>query len=162
LSEAREPISVQTSSPAETLEFGRRLGQSLSGALCVGLIGTLGAGKTHLVKGIALGNGMPDARKITSPTFTLIHEYTGRLTLYHIDVYRLRGPAELIALGLEELVGPDSVVLIEWADRAREAIPAPRVMIEIESIGPEVRRFTLTGEGPGVWEYLRGVAAPAD
>lgn len=147
--------TFQVSSLEETLQFGERLGRSLSGGLCIALIGPLGAGKTHLVKGIAAGNGLVDPRMTTSPTFTLIQEYPGRLTLYHIDVYRLRGPAELLALGVEELVRPDSVVIIEWADRVRDVLTPPCLTIEIEPTGGTSRSFQLAAEGDAAVECLR-------
>lgn len=150
---------VQVDSLADTLEFGERLGRGLRGGLSIALIGPLGAGKTHLVKGIATGNGLSDPRKTTSPTFTLIQEYPGRVTLYHIDVYRLRGPAELIALGVEELVRPDSVVVIEWADRVREVIPQPRLIIEIEPTGDTSRSFRIAAEGEEAVTTLREMGA---
>jgi len=126
--------------------LGVELGRSLVAGLTIGLIGSLGAGKTHFVKGIAEGNGEKDPRKVTSPTFTLIQEYTGRFVVYHIDAYRLRGPAELFALGFEELVRPETIVVVEWADRVRSAIPADRLWIEIEVLGPVERSFTFTAE----------------
>lgn len=147
--------TVRAESLEETLRLGELLGRSLRGGLCIALIGPLGAGKTHLVKGVAGGNGLVDPRRTTSPTFTLIQEYPGRFTLYHIDVYRLRGPAELIALGVEELVRADSVVLVEWADRVREVIPQPLLTVEIEPRGDNARRFRLTPEGDAAVECLR-------
>jgi tRNA threonylcarbamoyladenosine biosynthesis protein TsaE len=112
------------------------------------MVGPLGAGKTHLVKGIAAGNGTVDPRKITSPTFTLIHEYPGRLRLYHVDAYRLRGPSELIALGFDELVASDSVVAVEWADRVRAAMPTDTLWIEIIPIEETTRNLRLHASGP--------------
>ena len=141
-------------SPDDTLALGAALGRVFAGGLTVALVGPLGAGKTHLVKGVAIGNGATDPRKVTSPTFTLIHEYAGRLTLYHVDVYRLRGPAEVVALGMEELIRADSVVLVEWADRVRNLIPAPRLTIEIEPLAENSRRLTMAAEGEAAIECL--------
>jgi tRNA threonylcarbamoyladenosine biosynthesis protein TsaE len=115
----------------------------------------LGAGKTHLVKGLAAGNGATDPRKVTSPTFTLIHEYSGRLRLHHIDAYRLRGPSELIALGFDELIGPESVVAVEWADRVRSAMPADTLWIEISAFSETGRRFTFRAAGPTAGQCLK-------
>ena len=83
----------------ETLAVGELLGRLLTGGLVIGLVGPLGAGKTQLVKGMAIGNGLDDAREVTSPTFTLVHEYPGKLPLFHLDAYRLSKPEELVALG---------------------------------------------------------------
>jgi tRNA threonylcarbamoyladenosine biosynthesis protein TsaE len=138
----------ETTSVKTTHVLGAALGRNLIGGVAIGLVGPLGAGKTHLVKGIAAGNGAVDPRKITSPTFTLIHEYTGRLRLYHVDAYRLRGPSELIALGFDELVASDSVVAVEWADRVRAAMPTDTLWIEITSLDETSRRLAFHPGGP--------------
>jgi tRNA threonylcarbamoyladenosine biosynthesis protein TsaE len=84
---------------------------------------------------------------VTSPTFTLIHEYPGRLTLFHIDAYRLRGPAELLALGFDELSRADSVVVMEWADRVREAMPADALWITLTVAGDTQRNVSMSATG---------------
>ena len=93
------------------------------------LIGNLGAGKTTLAKGIVVGRGAASADEVSSPTFTLIHEYAP--DLYHIDLYRLDEPREVATLGLEELFDRDALVLIEWGERFPELMPAPRTEIRI-------------------------------
>ncbi len=138
----------ETSSPALTLDWGAALGRVMPGGLTVALVGPLGAGKTQLVKGIAAGNGVGDPREVTSPTFTLIHEYHGRVKLYHIDAYRLRGPPELTALGFEEMVDPQTVVVVEWADRVRGVLPTDALWIEIDAVGETARRITVQAGGP--------------
>lgn len=107
-----------THSPAETVAFGRQLVAHLSPPLIVLLRGDLGAGKTTLVKGIAEGFQAASAQDVTSPTFTLVHEYRGpRATLYHIDLYRIDTERELETLGLDDLLAPDSILLIEWGEK---------------------------------------------
>ena len=138
----------ETTSVETTHALGAALGRLLSGGVAIGIVGSLGAGKTHLVKGIAAGNGAADPRKITSPTFTLIHEYSGRLRLYHVDAYRLRGPSELMALGFDELLSPDSVVAVEWADRVRSAMPIDALWIEITPMDEMTRRLVFHAGGP--------------
>lgn len=138
----------------ETLAFGQAMGKSLIGGLTIGLTGPLGAGKTHLVKGIALGNGFTDDREVTSPTFTLMNEYLGKLLLYHLDAYRLNGAAELQALGFDELMRHDSVVIVEWADRVVSAMPDDRVSIEITPTGEQDRNITLTASGETASSWL--------
>lgn len=138
----------ETTSVETTHALGAALGRILRGGVAIGIVGPLGAGKTHLVKGIAAGNGKVDPRKITSPTFTLIHEYPGRLRLYHVDAYRLRGPSELIALGFDELLASDSVVAVEWADRVRAAMPIDTLWIEMTSLDETSRRLALKAAGP--------------
>ena len=150
---------MQTNSPKETLELGQRLGQSLVGGLVIALVGELGTGKTQLVKGVASGNGATNPREVTSPTFTLINEYPGRFTLFHIDAYRLRGSTELFALGFDELISEDSVVAIEWADRAREAIPEDHLRIQLETLDADVRRVTFSAFGSAALACLKSLSA---
>ena len=140
-------------SPEETLSIGRRVGGSLVGGQVIGLVGELGAGKTQLVKGIAAGNALEDVRVVTSPTFTLVHEYPGRLHLYHADVYRLRGAADLMALGFEEWIRPDAAVVVEWADRVAAVMPDDVIWIEMHTTGEHAREMTLraTGERAVAW-----------
>ena len=137
----------KTASVEATRALGETLGRSLIGGITIGLVGPLGAGKTQLVKGVAAGNGAVDPRKVTSPTFTLIHEYTGRLTLYHVDAYRLRGPLELLALGFDELVRSDSAVMVEWADRVRDALPHEALWIEMTPLGETSRGLSFSASG---------------
>jgi len=117
-------ITKITASPAETIDFGRKIGRGLTGGEVVCLIGPLGSGKTHLIKGIAAGAGAQDTQQVNSPTFVLINEYesTKGLTIYHIDAYRLESIAEFEMLGFDDLCTPVSVVLIEWADKILPAI----------------------------------------
>src|SRR6202049_1299689 len=107
-----------THSADETIAFGRNLATELSPPLIVLLRGDLGAGKTTLVKGIAEGFGAAPADDVTSPTFTLIHEYRGpQTTLYHIDLYRIDTQRDLETLGLDDLLAANSIVLIEWGEK---------------------------------------------
>jgi len=143
---ALEYTSVQ---PEQTAAVGRYLGRILCCGDFLALSGPLGAGKTQLIKGIALGLGVPADEPVVSPTFVLIREYAGRLTLYHIDAYRLSGAAELLALGLEEMMAePCAVVALEWADRAREAIPGHACRIDLEHVGPDTRRLRICWNAP--------------
>src|SRR6266851_3582802 len=103
-------------SPAETEALGESWGRAAKSGLVIGLSGDLGAGKTQLVKGLARGLGVPV--RVHSPTFSLVNVYSGgRLTLFHLDVYRLDTPAQIVAAGLEEYLQPDGVTVIEWADK---------------------------------------------
>ena len=107
-----------THSAEETIAYGRKLAAQLSPPLLVLLRGDLGAGKTTLVKGIAEGFESARAEDVTSPTFTLVHEYRGpRATLYHIDLYRIDTERELETLGLDDLLAPNSILLIEWGEK---------------------------------------------
>ncbi len=137
--------SVYTDSVDETLELGRRIGASLAPGQVIALVGPLGAGKTHLVKGIAAGNGLPHPSAVTSPTFVLVNEYPGRLHLHHLDVYRLPGAEALDALGFDEMAGDTAAAVVEWADRAPDAMPAEALWIRIAVDGETRRRFDFSG-----------------
>ena len=103
-------------SPAETESLGESWGRAAQHGWVVGLTGDLGAGKTQLVKGIARGLGI--VARVHSPTFTLVNEYAGgRLRLFHLDLYRLETPAQILSAGIEEFLSPDGVAVIEWAER---------------------------------------------
>ncbi|MGE5590389.1 MAG: tRNA (adenosine(37)-N6)-threonylcarbamoyltransferase complex ATPase subunit type 1 TsaE [Bacillota bacterium] len=136
-------------SPEETRTLGRRLGALLDSGDVVVLAGNLGAGKTCLAQGICQGLGVDEP--VSSPTFTLINEYRGRLKVYHLDAYRLSGPADAADLGLEEILGGDGVALVEWAERIADYLPQDRLQVELQpdaELGPDVRRLWISGSGP--------------
>ena len=108
--------------PEETIEFGRAMAAALNAGDVLALSGELGAGKTHFVKGVVAGLGANWA--VTSPTFTLIHEYPGgRLPIFHADWYRIDHEEELIKIGMDDCLGEDGIVIVEWADKFRGALP---------------------------------------
>ncbi|MDX1967499.1 MAG: tRNA (adenosine(37)-N6)-threonylcarbamoyltransferase complex ATPase subunit type 1 TsaE [Planctomycetaceae bacterium] len=127
-----------------TERLGTLLASILSPGDVVALIGDLGAGKTRLVQAIAAGLGTPP-EAVNSPTFTLIQEYTGDVTLRHCDAYRLRRPEEFPDLGLDELFAEDGVALIEWADRVLTYLPRDRLEIRLTAVGPTSRRAEICG-----------------
>ncbi len=127
-------------SAAETQAIGQLVGSALQMGNLVALIGPLGAGKTAMVKGIALGAGLSDPRRVTSPTFVIVNEYFGRLRLFHIDAYRLGGLREFDALGVDEF-------LEEWADRVEAALPVDRLVVTIEPTGDQTRLVRLSALG---------------
>jgi tRNA threonylcarbamoyladenosine biosynthesis protein TsaE len=132
-------------SEAETIALGRRLAAELSAPLIVLLRGDLGAGKTTLVKGIADGFEAARAEDVTSPTFTLVHEYRGpRTTLYHIDLYRIDTERELETLGLDDLVAPNCILLIEWGDKFPRLQRDQNVEIALQRVGENDRRIQVT------------------
>jgi tRNA threonylcarbamoyladenosine biosynthesis protein TsaE len=136
---------ILTSSEEETSAAGARLGESLQAGAVLLLYGNLGAGKTAFVRGLASGLGA-QADEVTSPTFTIVQEYPGRVTLYHVDLYRLE-EREVDDLGLEELVLGDGVVAIEWAERWRER-PDDAIEVRIEDAGEEARRIRVVTPHP--------------
>jgi tRNA threonylcarbamoyladenosine biosynthesis protein TsaE len=132
---------------AATETFGRQLGSLLFPGAIVALVGPLGAGKTHLARAIAEGLGVPDSRVVTSPTFVLIQEYTGRLPIFHFDAYRLTSDAEFDDLGTQEYYDGGGVCLIEWADRVPGSLPPEYLRITLEPTGPTSRRASLAAIG---------------
>ena len=141
---AHMATSHTTTSPIETRKLGRLIGRKLSAGQLVTLTGNLGAGKTTLVQGIAEGWGSGD--RVTSPTFVLVNEYRrpDGARLYHMDAYRLSGPAEAEDLDIDAYLaaGP---LLVEWAERITAALPQPDLQIEIGDLGGDTRRVRLAG-----------------
>lgn len=124
--------TFETASEEETIALGERLARELPPQCVVLLIGNLGAGKTTLAKGIAQGLGVAQPDEVTSPTFTLVHEF-GDGRLYHIDLYRLDTAREVGSLGLEEIFDRQAVVLIEWGERFPELMPEKRIEIRLSA-----------------------------
>lgn len=114
---------------AETIELGKKIGKNLKKGDIIALDGTLAAGKTYLTKGIALGLGIQE--DVTSPTFTLISEYSGQLHLYHMDVYRLDGVEDFLDLGTEEMLYGEGVCVIEWSEKVKSILPSDTIYINI-------------------------------
>ncbi len=131
---------------AATARLGRALADALPAASVVALIGPLGAGKTRLVQAIAAEAGVKD-QEVVSPTFVLIHEYRGRVPIYHFDAYRLRDEDEFLQLGPQEYFDSAGWSFIEWADRVENCLPADRLEIRIEPVGATERRVTITASG---------------
>jgi tRNA threonylcarbamoyladenosine biosynthesis protein TsaE len=138
--------STHTHSAEETIAFGRTLAAELSPPLLILLRGDLGAGKTTLVKGIAEGFGAASADDVTSPTFTLVHEYRGpRAALYHIDLYRVDTERELETLGLDDLIGPGNILLIEWGEKFPRFARERNVEIVLQRVDENERRILVNG-----------------
>jgi tRNA threonylcarbamoyladenosine biosynthesis protein TsaE len=135
--------TYRTASEAETIALGERLARELPPRGVVLLIGNLGAGKTTLAKGIVNGLGAAAADEVSSPTFTLIHEY-GEGRVYHVDLYRLDEPREVATLGLEEIFERDGLVLIEWGERFPRLLPANRTEIRIRWVGDDEREIEVS------------------
>ncbi len=125
----------------ETIAIGQEIARELPSKATVLLIGNLGAGKTTLSKGIVQGLGAATADDVSSPTFTLIHEYSPRVI--HIDLYRLDRPEELATLGLDEIFDRDAVVLIEWGERFPDLMPADRIEVRFAAVDENSRTISL-------------------
>jgi tRNA threonylcarbamoyladenosine biosynthesis protein TsaE len=147
-------IDITTNSANETVKFGQKFGSQLKGGEVIALVGPLGAGKTHLIKGIVAGLGAEDAaNEVTSPTFVLVNEYaggstsltTGHLEIYHMDAYRLDTIAQFEQIGFDDYCHPGSVVLIEWADKVEQALVGVNyIKIELSHLGPTAREIHVT------------------
>jgi len=158
-------VTLTTNSRDETVRLGRLLGALLGPGDVVALRGPLGAGKTTLTKGLAEGLGVPEPRQVTSPTFVLVHQYEGRLPVYHIDAYRLNGPADAEALGADEMFFGNGVTIVEWAERVAAALPNEHLEIALEHSGEERRRVTIEPLGERFARLVarltaQGVTAP--
>ena len=139
-------VTITSHTPRQTEEIGSLLGSMLAKGDIIALCGELGTGKTTLVRGMARGIGLEEG-EVASPSFTLVNEYEGPLRLFHIDLYRLADEKELIAIDYEEYLTADGVVVIEWADRLPQAIPADSLWITLRYLGTERREIVLRAEG---------------
>lgn len=156
MSTAQEFVSH---SPEETRQLGARLGRLLAPGDVLLVEGQLGAGKTVFAQGVASGLAVRDP--VTSPTFTIIHEYAGRLPFFHVDLYRVAGEADAAAVGLEDYLADSGVVLVEWPDRAAGVMPADHLSVSLtfsEPGGPRLIRMRAGGARAAA--LLRGLAAP--
>ena len=135
-------LTIELDSEDETARLGRTIAELVEPGVVIGLVGPLGAGKTRLVRAIAEALGV-DPAAISSPTFVLIHEYDGRLPIYHFDAYRLENPQAFEDLGVADYWGADGVCLVEWADRVRGLLPDDCWMITLEPTGPASRSVRI-------------------
>lgn len=133
----------ETASADETVALGVRLSRELPRRAVVLLIGNLGAGKTTLAKGIVSGLNAASEDEVSSPTFTLIHEYGSDGRVYHIDLYRLDTATEVATLGLEDIFERDAIVLVEWGERFPSLMPETRFEIRLRSIDGDRREITV-------------------
>lgn len=139
-------IHYHSGSHDQTIELGRTIGRQLRGGEVFALVGPLGSGKTHIIKGIASGAGAKDTSVVTSPTFVLVNEYGGgRLEMYHIDAYRLETLRDFEMLGFDDLCHPGSVVMIEWADKVLPVLAnVPHTTITLAYGADNSREVELT------------------
>ncbi len=148
---------VASTSPDETLRLGEALGAVLAGGDVVALSGELGVGKTCFTQGIARGLGIDPRVPVTSPTFTLMGEYPGRLVLRHADFYRVERYSRLEAAGFEDALDEHGVLVVEWAERYPDALPAARLEIEIKLESDQARRFYLNARGSRAEDLARSL-----
>jgi tRNA threonylcarbamoyladenosine biosynthesis protein TsaE len=146
----------QTNSTSETIRMGKRLGRLLQPGDVVALVGDLGTGKTQFIKGLAEGVGVGRATYVSSPSFTLINEYPGRVPLYHIDLFRLQSEKEAEGLGLEEYVRGNGVTAIEWADKIFSLLPEELFWVKIHYTGEHTRSLEILGKGDRYEKIIEG------
>jgi tRNA threonylcarbamoyladenosine biosynthesis protein TsaE len=151
--------TAETSSPEETRLLAEHLGRLLEPGDVVALIGELGSGKTLFAQGLARGLDVPASFAITSPTFTLVNEYPGRIPFYHLDLYRIAGAAQCLDLGLEELLYGHGAAAIEWAERLGPELPEERLEVHLTFTGESRRLLKVRAFGRRMEERLAHLAA---
>ncbi|MGA7829007.1 MAG: tRNA (adenosine(37)-N6)-threonylcarbamoyltransferase complex ATPase subunit type 1 TsaE [Geobacteraceae bacterium] len=152
-------FSLVSSSVEETVALGRELGKRIMPGDFIALIGELGSGKTHFVQGVAEGDEMPLEICVTSPSYTLLNEYSGRVPLYHFDLYRLHGDGDIQELGFEEYFYGDGVCLVEWAERLDQELPEENLKIVFSQLDDSSRRIDFLCNGSR-YEKLLGDLFP--
>ncbi len=150
-------VTYYTKSGDETIELGRKLGSALRKGDIIALVGELGSGKTWFAKGIGLGLGIAHDTVVTSPSFSLVNEYEGRYTFFHMDGYRLENLSDFLSAGLDEYFYQDGIVAIEWANRWPEILPDWNLEVEITIVDEKSRKFTLSAHHPRALEILEDV-----
>jgi tRNA threonylcarbamoyladenosine biosynthesis protein TsaE len=138
-------FEFETRSFEETIARGKELGATLKPPVLILLTGALGAGKTTITKGIASGFGAAREEEITSPTFTLVHRYSGGpVPVYHIDLYRIGDARDFDTLGLDDVFSENAVVIVEWPDRMKLRTDWPVIRIQLDHVSEEVRKIAIT------------------
>ena len=154
----RLQITLKTCSSSQTQALGEKMGTLLRDGLVMALTGDLGSGKTTFVQGLAKGLQVPAEYYITSPTFTLINEYPGRLRLHHVDLYRIGDPEEADDIGLPDIMGGDGVTVIEWAERIQSELPEDKLQIHFEISDRQSRNMTVIATGSVAITMLKRIA----
>jgi len=150
-------VVIETKSASETVQIGKKIGSRLLSGDVVALVGELGAGKTQFIKGLAAGAGVGKPTYISSPSFTLINEYVGRIPFYHIDLFRLRTEKEAEELGLEEYFQGRGITAIEWADKIPSLLPKEILWIHIHYTGKNSRSLKILGKGKHYEELIKEI-----
>lgn len=154
-------ISLVTTSAGQTRLLGKEIGRILNDGAVIRLMGDLGSGKTCFVQGLAIGLEVPDGYEISSPTYTMIHEYPGRLPLAHVDLYRIHDEMDAEAIGLEELMDQNLVVAVEWAERLPDHFWTDEEMLTIvfQSLDEDTRRLEVFGCGLQISDLIMKISS---
>jgi tRNA threonylcarbamoyladenosine biosynthesis protein TsaE len=149
---------IQTKSASQTIRLGKRIGGLLQPGDVVALVGELGAGKTQFIKGLAEGAGVGKPTYISSPSFTLINEYPGRVPFYHVDLFRLEQEKDAEELGLDDYFQGDGISAIEWADKIPSLLPKDMLLIHIAYTGKNSRSLEIIGKGKHYEDLVKGLS----
>ena len=155
-------IQITTHSEAETRNLGQLLGNQIDRPIRIALTGDLGSGKTAFVQGLAKGLDVSQQYYVTSPTFTLINEYPGRLPLVHIDLYRLEGVEDFEDIGLDELLHDQAVVAVEWADKLTDDLSGDCLYLRFEIIDDNFRRINIIAIGQNAIDLIKALEHAAN
>ncbi len=137
-------IKLISNSPEETIEYAEKIGSLLNGGEIIAYKGSMGAGKTTFTRGLCIGLGLPD--EVTSPTFALVNEYRGKITLYHFDMYRIQSADDLETTGFYDYISDESVLAVEWSENISEALPQNTIYITFDRIDENTREITIEGD----------------
>lgn len=164
LSKLEQVTVYHSASPEQTRALGEAVGRLADAGDVIALVGELGTGKTLFVGGLAIGLGIDRATYVSSPTFTILHRFHGRIPLYHIDLYRIESPEAVLGLGLDEYVQRDGVAAIEWAEHGWGMLPKEGLTLKFRYIGPETRQIEIVPVGHRyvrlVHELIRNLPNP--
>lgn len=164
LFEQKKVTTYHSTSPEQTRALGEAVGRLADAGDVIALVGELGTGKTLFVGGLAIGLGIDRAAYVSSPTFTILHRYHGRIPLYHIDLYRIESAEALLGLGLDDYVQRDGVAAIEWAEHGWGMLPKEVLTIKFRYTGPETRQIEIVPVGDRyvrlVHELMRNLPNP--
>lgn len=157
MSKETSHLIVISGNPEETFFVGRIIGENLIAGDTVALIGELGAGKTCFTQGVARGMGIPEEYKITSPSFTLINEYPGKITLYHFDLYRLQGSQDMEDMGYDEYLFGEGVSVIEWAEKMKDVLPAETLFVSFTYLDENEREILFSGQDKKITQIAKAL-----
>jgi tRNA threonylcarbamoyladenosine biosynthesis protein TsaE len=153
-----EDIHLTTLSPEETKSLGQKIGAAIESGIVIALTGDLGAGKTLFVQGLASGLDIPSEHYVTSPSYTLINDYSGRLRLFHIDLYRINSESDFEDIGIDEILSGHEVAAVEWAERLKESMPAEYLSIHFKIIDDQKRKIRINAYGQNAVNLLKKLA----